>query len=90
MSRFTVEPTPLAGLVTVQRQPLADSRGFLARMFCAEDLAPAGWTWPVAQINHTHTAQRGTVRGLHFQHPRRPRPSWSAACGAPYGMWRWT
>lgn len=69
MSRFTLEPTPLAGLVTVQRQPLADSRGFLARMFCAQDLAPAGWTWPVAQINHTHTARRGTVRGLHFQHP---------------------
>ncbi|EJE53622.1 hypothetical protein PMI14_01774, partial [Acidovorax sp. CF316] len=27
MSRFTVEPTPLAGLVGVQRQPLPDSRG---------------------------------------------------------------
>jgi dTDP-4-dehydrorhamnose 3,5-epimerase len=69
MSRFAVETTPLAGLVSVQRQPLADSRGFLARMFCAQDLAPAGWTWPIAQINHTHTLQRGTVRGLHFQHP---------------------
>ncbi|MDZ7861827.1 dTDP-4-dehydrorhamnose 3,5-epimerase family protein [Acidovorax sp.] len=69
MSRFTLDPTPLAGLVTVQRQPLVDSRGFLARMFCAQDLAPAGWTWPIAQINHTLTAQRGTVRGLHFQHP---------------------
>jgi len=69
VSRFTVEPTPLAGLVTVQRQPLVDSRGFLARLFCAQDLAPAGWTWPIAQINHTLTAQRGTVRGLHFQHP---------------------
>ncbi len=69
MSRFTVEATPLAGLVTVRRQPLADSRGFLARMFCATDLAPAGWTWPIAQINHTHTVQRGTLRGLHFQHP---------------------
>ncbi len=69
MSRFAVETTPLAGLVSVQRQPLADSRGFLARMFCAQDLAPAGWTWPIAQINHTHTLQRGTVRGLHFQRP---------------------
>jgi len=69
VNRFTLNPTPLAGLVTVQRQPLVDSRGFLARMFCAQDLAPAGWTWPVAQINHTHTVQRGTVRGLHFQRP---------------------
>jgi len=69
VNRFTVEATPLAGLVTVQRQPLVDSRGFLARMFCAEELAPAGWTWPIAQINHTHTARCGTVRGLHFQRP---------------------
>ena len=69
MNRFTLNSTPLAGLVTVQRQPLVDSRGFLARMFCAEELAPAGWTWPIAQINHTHTARCGTVRGLHFQHP---------------------
>jgi dTDP-4-dehydrorhamnose 3,5-epimerase len=69
MSRFTITDLPLAGLKRVQRQRLGDSRGFLARLFCAEELAAAGWTEPIAQINHTYTARRGTVRGMHFQLP---------------------
>lgn len=72
MSRFTVTPTPLAGLQCIQRQPLQDARGFLARLFCADELAAAGWPGPVVQINHTHTAERGTVRGLHYQRPPAP------------------
>jgi dTDP-4-dehydrorhamnose 3,5-epimerase len=32
-------------------------------------LAAAGWSKPIAQINHTRTFKRGTVRGLHFQLP---------------------
>lgn len=69
MSRFSLSVLPLAGLVAVERHPLGDSRGFLARLFCAEALASAGWKRPIAQINHTYTAKRGTVRGLHFQRP---------------------
>lgn len=69
MSRFSLSVLPLAGLVVVERRPLGDSRGFLARLFCTEALAAAGWCQPIAQINHTYTAKRGTVRGLHFQRP---------------------
>jgi len=69
MNRFEVADTPLAGLRLVQRQRLGDSRGFLARVFCADELRAAGWSRTVAQINHTFTARRGTVRGLHFQQP---------------------
>ena len=68
MSRFTVTDLPLAGLKRVQRQRLGDNRGFLARLFCTEELASAGWVKPIAQINHTYTAKQGTVRGMHFQH----------------------
>jgi dTDP-4-dehydrorhamnose 3,5-epimerase len=46
-----------------------DSRGYLVRLFCAEELAGAGWARPVAQVNHTYTTGRGAVRGMHFQHP---------------------
>lgn len=67
MSRFTVTDLPLAGLKRVQRQCLGDSRGFLSRLFCAAELATAGWAKPMAQINHTYTAKQGTVRGMHFQ-----------------------
>jgi dTDP-4-dehydrorhamnose 3,5-epimerase len=69
MSRFEVTATPLAGLTLVRRQRLGDSRGFLARLFCAEELAAVGWVLPIAQINHTFTARQGTVRGMHFQRP---------------------
>ncbi len=69
MSRFTIIETGVTGLRIVERQRLGDERGFLARLFCAEELAPAGWDKPIAQINHTWTRTRGTVRGLHFQRP---------------------
>jgi dTDP-4-dehydrorhamnose 3,5-epimerase len=69
MSRFTIIDLSLAGLKLVERQHLGDSRGFLSRLFCAQELAAAGWHKPIAQINHTYTAQRGTVRGMHYQHP---------------------
>lgn len=67
MSRLGIMDTPLAGLRLVQRQRLGDSRGFLSRLFCAQELAAAGWSKPIAQINHTFTARQGTLRGLHFQ-----------------------
>ena len=69
MSRFVVTATPLPGVMRIQRQPLADARGALTRLFCAQELADAGWHGPIAQINHTRTVQRGTVRGLHYQRP---------------------
>lgn len=69
MSRFDIRTTPLAGLVVVERQPRGDARGSLTRLFCAEDLAVAGWSDAVAQVNLTTTTARGTVRGLHYQRP---------------------
>jgi len=69
MSRFAITATPLAGLQVVQRKRLGDSRGFLARIFCRDELSACGWHTPVAQINHTATMRQGTIRGLHFQHP---------------------
>jgi dTDP-4-dehydrorhamnose 3,5-epimerase len=69
MSRFEFIPTPLNGLLVVQRQLLADTRGFLSRFYCAEEFKTAGVNTPIAQINHTLTKQQGAVRGLHFQYP---------------------
>ena len=61
--------TPIADLKCIERQVLGDVRGSLSRLFCAQDLAQAGWHGAIAQINLTATAQKGTVRGLHFQKP---------------------
>lgn len=70
MSRFEIEPTPLAGLARVRRQPLGDRRGWFERLYCSEELAAAaGQPFLPVQINRSFTAARGVVRGLHFQHP---------------------
>lgn len=69
MSRFLVTALPLAGLKLVKRNRLGDSRGFLSRLFCSDELAAAGWHKPVMQINHTLTGRRGTIRGMHYQLP---------------------
>jgi dTDP-4-dehydrorhamnose 3,5-epimerase len=67
MSRFIIRDTHIQGLKTIERQQLGDSRGFLSRILCTEEMAMAGWHKPVAQINHTFTQKKGTVRGMHFQ-----------------------
>lgn len=69
MSRFTILDTPIADLKIVERQQLGDSRGFLSRLFCADELAVAGWYKPIIQINQTFTQKQGTIRGMHFQRP---------------------
>jgi dTDP-4-dehydrorhamnose 3,5-epimerase len=69
MSRFDIADTPLAGLKLVERKPVGDSRGFFERFFCAEDLGDALAGKSIVQINHTLTAQKGAVRGMHFQRP---------------------
>jgi dTDP-4-dehydrorhamnose 3,5-epimerase len=69
LNRLSITDLPLAGLKRIERQRLGDARGFLSRLFCAEELGVAGWNQPIVQINHTYTAKRGTVRGMHFQYP---------------------
>lgn len=68
-ARFEILETEIAGLVALRRRPIADARGFLERLYCAEELAPVLGARRIAQINRTLTRRRGAVRGLHFQRP---------------------
>lgn len=68
-NRFDFHPTTIEGLWVVYRKPVEDNRGFFCRFFCAEEFQAAGVRKPIAQINHTYTKKKGTVRGLHFQYP---------------------
>lgn len=67
--RFECQATPLAGLMVLQRKPLGDQRGYLERLFCHEELKPLLGGKAIRQINHTFTAKKGTIRGMHFQYP---------------------
>jgi dTDP-4-dehydrorhamnose 3,5-epimerase len=64
---LTLLPTPLAGLSAIQRVQRGDERGYLERLFCADDLSPLLGDRRVLQVNRTLTARTGTVRGLHYQ-----------------------
>lgn len=69
MSRFMLIDTSIPDLRIIERKTIRDTRGFLCRLFCREELSPTGWTKPVVQINHTCTMMKGTIRGMHFQYP---------------------
>jgi len=69
MSRFRFIDTPLTGLRRVERTRLEDERGFLSRLFCADEFSAASAGMAIAQINQTLTRRRGSIRGMHFQHP---------------------
>jgi dTDP-4-dehydrorhamnose 3,5-epimerase len=68
-TRFDILDTPLSGLRVLRRKPIGDSRGYLERLFCTEELQELVPERYIAQINHTLTASRGIVRGMHFQWP---------------------
>ena len=68
MKRLNITATPLDGVVRVDRAIGRDTRGAFARLFCAEELAACGWTDPIAQVNHSATPRRGSLRGMHFQY----------------------
>ncbi|TVR09162.1 MAG: dTDP-4-keto-6-deoxy-D-glucose epimerase [Salinarimonadaceae bacterium] len=67
-ARFDVLATDLDALVALRRKPIGDDRGFLERLYCADELAPMLGGRRIVQINRTLTRRRGAVRGLHFQH----------------------
>ena len=64
-----VQPTPIPGLVVVEIKPHIDHRGAFARLYCEDELASLIGSQRIVQINHSRTAEIGTVRGLHYQRP---------------------
>jgi dTDP-4-dehydrorhamnose 3,5-epimerase len=47
----------------------ADHRGFFSETYRRDALAAEGLNQEFVQENHVHSAQRGVLRGLHFQIP---------------------
>jgi dTDP-4-dehydrorhamnose 3,5-epimerase len=68
-NRFQLDRLPLDGLLLITRNPAADERGFLARVYDRSEFSAHGIDRPVAQINHSLTSRAGVVRGMHWQYP---------------------
>ena len=61
------QESPLAGAYTIDMDRLEDERGFFARSYCAQEFAARALAAAMPQSSVSFNAQRGTLRGLHYQ-----------------------
>ena len=66
-----IETTALSGVVILTPQRFGDARGWFTETWNAARMAAAGLDLPFVQDNHSFSAARGTLRGLHYQRPPR-------------------
>jgi len=66
---LAVQELAISGIKLLTPKRFGDTRGFFSETFNAHAFAQAGLTAPFIQDNHSLSAMRGTVRGLHFQAP---------------------
>ena len=64
-----VRSLELEGLVEIRPPRFGDDRGFFSEVWSAERLEEAGLSLDFVQDNHSYSAARGVLRGLHFQVP---------------------
>ncbi len=60
-------PTPLKGAFLIDLEKIGDHRGFFSRMFCTEQFKKHGLEPLILQANDSFSAEKGTLRGLHYQ-----------------------
>lgn len=62
-----VIPTELPDVYIIEPKVFGDHRGWFTETYSALKLAPYGIDTVFVQDNHSFSAQKGTLRGLHFQ-----------------------
>lgn len=61
------EATPLHGAFTIELDRFGDDRGFFARAYCRREFEEVGLVTSFVQVNDSLSAQKGTLRGMHYQ-----------------------
>lgn len=59
----------LGGVFEIVQEPFEDQRGFFSRTYDKQLFAEKGLDREWVQENHSYSAHKGTVRGIHFQYP---------------------
>ncbi len=62
-------PMKIKDAFVVDLTPIGDERGFVSRVFCQKEFVDNGLDPRVMQINNSYNADKGTLRGLHYQRP---------------------
>ena len=65
------ERLPLEGATIIHDDSAVDDRGMFNRVFSASEFKTNGLPETFLQMGLSRTAKRGTLRGMHFQHPPR-------------------
>jgi len=64
-----IDETDLAGVLVLTPRRFSDDRGWFSETWNREMLARAGIGLDFVQDNHSCSARKGTLRGLHYQAP---------------------
>ncbi len=64
-----VRPLALEGVFEIRPRKFGDERGFFSETWNGQAMAEAGFDLAFVQDNHSYSAARGVLRGLHFQLP---------------------
>lgn len=64
-----IEMTALPGVFMFTPRRFGDARGWFSETWTSGRMAEAGFDLTYVQDNHSYSAQKGTLRGLHYQSP---------------------
>lgn len=62
-------PTAIEGAWLIETDPAGDARGAFSRSYCREAFREAGIAFDPVQCSLSTNPARGTLRGMHYQHP---------------------
>ena len=62
-----IEPLAIPDVKLIRPKRFGDARGFFSEVYSRPALANAGIAMEFVQDNHSRSARKGTIRGLHFQ-----------------------
>lgn len=67
---MTFTELPLRGAFITEPKVFQDERGHFFRFFCKDEFASIGHQKEWVQMNHSYTAKKAAIRGMHYQlHP---------------------
>jgi dTDP-4-dehydrorhamnose 3,5-epimerase len=67
MGGLSVKETGLPGVLILEPRVFGDARGWFTETWSERDMQGVGLYYTFVQDNHSYSAQRNTLRGIHFQ-----------------------
>ena len=64
---MTFKKTKLEGVIEIELKSFGDNRGWFSEIYNKEVFDRSGIVYDFVQDNHSYSASKGTVRGLHLQ-----------------------